>query len=135
MRIEYMKDSSNGPLLRIFDFSNAEVNEFKDLIDKLIAEEVQEVPLHEHCLINPNDNAHLRFKLGQNQGIRNKGNEFECVLNKESYSNMVELISSFALHPVEFKGYYFLDETSDISLLISPDGEWQEQNEKSEISI
>jgi len=76
--------------------------------------------------INPEDNSHLTFiPASEDKGIQRKGKEFECVLTKSSLSSISELVGSFAFHPAE--GYEWLDETSDISLLISPDRKWTKE--------
>ena len=124
MKIEYLEDSQDGPLVRLFDFSTTEVTEFKRLVDKLVRGKVPSVVLHEHCNINPRDNCHLTFVTSkENKGIQRKGEEFECALTPSSLSSISELISSFAFHPAE--GYEWLDETSNIALLISPHKSWQ----------
>lgn len=129
MKIEYIEETSgHKPFIRLYDFSNSEVLEIKKLIDRLIDGEVNEVPVHEHANINPIDNCRLRLRAGEeNVGIRYlpQHKEFECVLTRPFYENMSQLINSFAEHSVEMQGFEWLDETSDISLLISPSGRWE----------
>ncbi len=121
MKIEYAESPANGSLIRLFDFSNDEVLELKDMLDKLVQGEIKSLPLHEHCHVNPDDNSHLTFVLGNtDQGITRKDSEFICTLTPAGLSKMIEPVESFALHPVEFKGYEWLDESSNISLVISP---------------
>lgn len=123
MKVEYLKSSQDGPLIRLFDFSEREVREFKYLLDKLVKGEIEFLALHEHCNINPKDNCRLTFlPANKDKGIQPKGEDFECVLTKSSLSSISELVGSFAFSPAE--GYEWLDETSNISLLISPDKRW-----------
>jgi hypothetical protein len=123
MKIEYVDNSTNGAFLRLFDFSQAEANELKNLLQDLADGKVDQVPVHEHCKVNPNDNAHLTFqKDGTNKGIHRQGSEFICSSSNDGLYNIIELLDSFALHAIEHtnKGFQWMDETSDISLLISP---------------
>ena len=123
MKVEYLKSSQDGPLIRLFDFSSDEVIEMKRLLDKLVDGKIKSLPLHEHCNINPQDNCHLTFlPADRDKGIQGKEGEFKCILTGSSLSSISELIGSFAFSPAE--GYEWLDETSDISLLISPDKRW-----------
>ena len=125
MKIEFVKDSSNGPFIRLFDFSNAEVLEVKKLVDQLAKGTIESLDVHKHANINPIDNCHLTLKIGnESKGISSLGgqNDFVCELNKAGFENMSGLLASFALHPVEKEGFQWLDETSEISLLISPSG-------------
>jgi hypothetical protein len=127
MKIEYRKDTSNGPLIRLFDFSNGEILEVKQLLDQMTEGRVEVLPLHEHAHVNPLDNCHLTLRVGNSdQGILYKPDQsqFECVLTRSKFENMSQLLESFALHPVEKEGYEWLDETSDIALLISPSSRW-----------
>jgi len=123
MKIEHLKESQDGELIRLFDFDEREVREFKILLDKMVQGQIESLPLHQHCNINPKDNSHLTFvPASEDKGVQRKGKEFECALTKSSLSSISELVGSFAFAPAE--GYEWLDETSDIALLISPDGRW-----------
>src|SRR5262245_28055469 len=127
MKIEFIRNSTNGPMIHLSDFSNDEVMEIKEMIDRLSAGEVQSVALHHHALVNPADNCHLTLKPGpENKGITYSRDEsqFVCTLTKEHYENMSELIRSFAEHALEMEGFEWLDETSEIALLISPSKRW-----------
>jgi hypothetical protein len=123
MKVEYLEKSQDGDLIRLFDFSEREVTEFKRLLDQLVDGEIKFLALHEHCNINPHDNCHLTFLPAEkDKGIERKGAGFECVLTKSSLSSISELVGSFAFSPAE--GYEWLDETSNIALLISPERKW-----------
>ena len=41
MKIEYLKSSQDGPLVRLFDFNEREVTEFKRLLDSLVKGEMK----------------------------------------------------------------------------------------------
>jgi hypothetical protein len=128
MKLEYLENTTNGNFLHMLDFSNDEVMEIKKLIDQMTRGRINEVVVHEHALINPIDNAHLVLKMGpRDEGIHydQENKEFVCVLTKSSYENMSQLIVSFAEHALEMEGFEWLDETSDISLLISPSKRWE----------
>ncbi len=123
MKVEFLENSHDGPLIRLYDFSNDEVTELKRLLDKLVEGGIDALPLHEHCNINPRDSCHLTFvSADEDKGIERKGAEFECTLTISSLGIISELVGSFAFAPEE--GYEWLDETSPIALLISPDKRW-----------
>lgn len=123
MKIEYMEESQDGPVIRLFDFSPAEVTELKKLLDKMAKGEIKTLSVHEHCNINPDDNCHLTFvSSNEDKGVEPQGDGFACTLTPSSFSGMSELVGSFAFHPSE--GYEWLDETGRISLLISLDRNW-----------
>jgi hypothetical protein len=120
MKIEYLEKSHEGALIRLFDFNEREVTEFKHLLDQLVDGKINSLALHEYCNINPRDNCHLTFLPAEkDKGVQHRGSEFECVLTKSSLSGISELVGTFAFAPAE--GYEWLDETSPISLLISPE--------------
>jgi hypothetical protein len=127
MRIEYLENTSNGNVIHLFDFSNDEIMEIKKLIDQLAQGEIDSVAMHEHALVDSTDNVHLTLQLGEDEGVHfdERSKQFICVLTPDSYENMSELIVSFAEHSLEMEGFEWLDETSDISLLISPSQEWE----------
>jgi hypothetical protein len=123
MKVEYLKESQDGALVRLFDFNEREVAELKHLLDQLVDGKIRSLALHEHCNINSQGSCHLTFLPAEkDKGIQRKGSGFECVLTKSSLSSVSELVGSFAFAPAE--GYEWLDETSDISLLISPEKRW-----------
>ena len=126
MRIEYREKSSNGPFIRLFHFSNKEVLEFKNLLKALADGKCSVIEMQNHKeVLDYDETFNLCFYVGtENQGIIRTEDGFKCVLNKTAYSNMIELVSSFGLHALEAKGFEWLDETSGISLLISPDDKW-----------
>jgi hypothetical protein len=123
MKIEYLEDSPDGSLVRLFDFNEKEVTELKNLLDQLVDGKIKFFALHDHCNVNPQDNCHLTFlPADKDKGVQLNGSEFECALTKSSLSSVSELVGSFAFSPAE--GYEWLDETSNISLLISPEKRW-----------
>ena len=123
MKVEFLEKSQDGPLIRLFDFNEKEAAELKYLLDQLVDGKIKSLALHEHCNIDPKDNCHLTFlPQEKDKGVRRRGEEFECVLTKSSLSSVSELVGSFAFAPAE--GYEWLDETSGISLLISPERRW-----------
>ena len=128
MKIKYLGETTNGKVIHLFDFSNDEVMEIKTLIDEMAEGKINRIAMHEHALVNARDNDHLTLRLGhENQGIlyNNQNKEFTCALTKVGYENMSELILSFAEHSLEMEGFEWLDETGDVSLLISPSKRWE----------
>jgi hypothetical protein len=84
--------------------------------------------------MDPPEDICLTFYLGnQNEGITRTPEGFKCVLTKEAYSNMIELISSFGLHAIESKGFEWLNESSKLPLLISLDDKWSYEPQESSI--
>ena len=83
MKVEYLKESQDGQVVRLFDFNEKEVRELKSSLDQLVNGEISSFPLHEHCNINPQDNCHLTFlPASEDIGIERKGTDFECCPDK-----------------------------------------------------
>ena len=69
--------------------------------------------------------GHLYLRLGSHDlGVVQTGPlSFECVLTKEGWSEVADLMEPFC-EPENMKGYQWLNEDGEVSLLLSPDGLW-----------
>jgi hypothetical protein len=81
----------------------------------------QSIAAHRLPGVEAVDNIKLYFKLGAGDlGVQSMDghNRFQCVLSKDSWSQVSELIMPFC-EPLECVSHQWIDETSGISLLIT----------------
>ena len=127
MKLEYLPDGSlDCPLIRLYEFTETEAANLLAKIAELAQGSKISVALHDLSFITPIDNCELILITADNdQGIlpSDDANLFMCMLNTESWKQIVGLIDPFC-SPAGSKGFKWLDETSDISLLLSPSGKW-----------
>jgi hypothetical protein len=127
MRLEYLADGSlDCPLIRLYDFDAAAATRLRRLVTSLSDGSVGRVVLDERQKITLVDGCKLALVAGaSDHGVVRMAasNQFECVLTPASWANVAELIEPFC-KPGAPNGFQWLDETSDISLLLSPDGLW-----------
>ena len=123
--MEYLDAGSpDCPLIRLYEFSRAEARLLHDLVNRLATGSVETVQLHNESFIEAVGGCHLELGLGRRDlGIapRDLGN-FECVLTAEAWHDVAFLIRPFCESDV--RGFQWLNETSEISLLLSHDGRW-----------
>lgn len=127
MRLEYLPDGSvDCPLIRLYDFDAAAATRLLRVVTSLSDGSVGRIILDEQQEIISIDGCKLALVAGgSDHGVvkMTAANQFECVLTPESWANVAGLIEPFC-EPGAFNGFQWLDETSDISLLLSPKGLW-----------
>ncbi len=127
MKIEYIKEASlDCPLIRIFGNEPDRVQELNIVLKKLAEGKVNEIALRQLMGFECIDSCTLTARLvNQNLGvvkIKKDSNDFEWSLNKNAWLNVVGFLKPFCL-PDSGNSFQWVDETSDISVLISRDGQ------------
>ena len=128
MKLEYLSDGSpECPLVRIYDFDSVAAEFLRRHIVGLTEGSLTVVAVHEFSTVQPIGGCQLLFKINDvDRGVIQLGTttEFECLLTRTSWRQVAGLMEPFCT-PVGHPGsHQWLDETSDISLLFSPDGQW-----------
>jgi hypothetical protein len=127
MRLEYLPDGSlDCPLIRLYDFDAATATRLLQLVTSLSDGSMDRIVLDERQEITSVDGCKLVLVVsGSDHGVvrTETSNEFECVLTQTSWANVAGLIEPFCEAGMS-SGFQWLDQTSDISLLLSPDGLW-----------
>lgn len=127
MKIEFLPDGSpDCPLIRLYDFDTLQARRLQELILSLVEGTTTEVLLHEALWVRSVNLCGLVLQvLEGNQGVvqGSASRSFSCRLNRLSWQTIADLISPFCEHS-EAGTYQWLDETSAISLLLSPSGSW-----------
>ncbi|MFH2064213.1 MAG: hypothetical protein ABIK15_03310 [Pseudomonadota bacterium] len=124
MKLEYIPEGSTDcPLIRLYEFESSEAKEFHGLLTRLANGELNQVALHDLPFIAAIQECSLNLIADEN----NKGislindNNFECLLTVDNWSIVADLVVPFFDGT---KGFQWLDETGEISLLLSPSGKW-----------
>jgi hypothetical protein len=82
MRLEYLPDGSRDcPLIRLYRFERADVQQLRDLVRALSNGSRDNVALHEEPNVQPVGRCGLHLRLGvEDRGIRHdRAGQFECV--------------------------------------------------------
>lgn len=131
MKLDYVHDTTaNGRyrnvvsenLVRLTHFDKEELHRLADVVAYYLIEKNESVDLLALDFIQPvNCNLRLMFDI-TNKGIlkTNIPGHFVCLLNREGYSDMVEMLRLLG------DGYNWLCDTSDdnIDFLVSRGGRW-----------
>jgi len=123
MKLEYLADAS-PPLIRLYEFNQAEVQQLRERVSSLVAGTRQSVPLHKEAWTKSIDGCCLNLRLGnRDRGIRPVSLlNFECTLTSDGWSNVEGLLDPFC--ESEIAGYQWLTHDGRIPLLISQNGQW-----------
>lgn len=125
MKLEFLKEGSQHcPLIRLYEFDQAEVAELRWLVRSLAAGSIQSVRLDNQAWVTAIHGCRLVLKRNTwDEGIRNVGHlKFECLLTADRWRNVEGLLERFCEPAVI--GYQWLSESGPVRLLISPDGTW-----------
>ena len=127
MRLEYLPNGSpDCPLIRLYDFDAVEAARLLQLVLSLSDGSVSRIILDAQQQVTSVDGCRLALVAdGSDHGvIRTKTpHQFECSLTQTSWAHMAGLIEPFC-GPSIPNGFQWLDETSNIALLLSPNGLW-----------
>jgi hypothetical protein len=112
------------PLVRLFAFDTTEAKQLKQIFDSLASGSRDSISL-EQPLIHSVDGSQLTLRIGtQDAGVLQRTrSDFECLLTDEGWANVAFLAEPFC-RSAEPNRYQWLNEDSEISLLLSPDGGW-----------
>ena len=127
MKLEYIADGSPYcPLIRLYEFTDIETSGLRTKIAELAQGSSISIALHDLNFVTPIGDCELILIVADDdQGILASDSDslFMCMLSQETWEQIAGLIESFCKSGA-LSGYQWLDETSDISLLLSPDGTW-----------
>ena len=122
MKLEYLPDGSlDCPIIRLYDFGTSEATKLWSKVAELGNGLNSNIVLLDLDFILSIDGCQLDFLVAErDRGIITTDitNQFICVLNKESWKNVKDLIEPFC-KDARPNTYQWLDETSNISLLFS----------------
>ncbi|QXE91222.1 hypothetical protein KP001_01385 [Geomonas subterranea] len=129
MKIDFIESGSpDCPLLRIYGNEPGSAALLISVFDQLASGHTNEVAIHSLPDIESVNGCKLFARLHHEDiGIRkcSEKNTLECLLSSESWTRISGLLEPFTEPKADVR-YQWLDETSDISLLISSSeyGEW-----------
>lgn len=130
MKIEMIKEgSSDCPLIRIYHFSIDEILEFMADINDLIKRKISVLDISNLRGVDAINDLRLSFELyKEDKGLVSIGkNAYKLILTEDSFISMTEKLEGFCRENESERNdavYQWLDETSEISLLLSPSGFW-----------
>jgi hypothetical protein len=125
MKFEYLADRSQDcPLIRLYEFNQAEVRQLRQLVRSLVTGDRQSVALQNEVWAEPVGGCCLNLRRGnRDQGIREVDPlNFECVLSSDGWSNVDGLLDPFC--DSNTTGFQWLTHDGRVSLLISQSGQW-----------
>ncbi len=125
MKLEYLPEGTpECPLIRLFEFSQAEAKQFSELVKLLGAGNREKVVLHNETWVVPVGECSVNLRRGEwNQGMRRApSGTFEWVLSAEGWRNVEGLLEPFC--DIAPTGFQWLTSQGEIAVLISTDGQW-----------
>jgi len=127
MKLDYIPDGAvDCPLVRIWGFVPDEASWLHEAVTRLAGGQAESVEVHSAPGVEPINGCRLTLKVGQeDRGVYALLGEdsFECLLRRHKWKQVVDLIRPFCEEAKP--GYHqWLDESGDISLLLSVNGQW-----------
>jgi hypothetical protein len=121
MKLEYLPA---GPLIRLYEFNQAEVRQLRHLVRSLVAGDRQSVALQNEVWVEPVGRCCLTLQRGKrDQGVRQvEPLNFECVLSSDGWWNVEGLLDPFC--DSSPPGFQWLTHDGRLPLLISQTGQW-----------
>jgi hypothetical protein len=128
MKIEFLKEGSpDCPLIRIYGNEPLSAAKLASAFRQLADGKTPEIAIHEIPGFQATERCLLFARLNHEDfGVRPISDEaFECMHRAETWKRLAELVEPFT-EPLPGVRFQWLDETSNISLLISnsESGEW-----------
>jgi hypothetical protein len=128
MKIEFLKDGSiDCPLIRIFGNEPASAAQLASAFRRLAKRKTDVIAIHEMPGFQPIGGCKLFVRINsEDKGVQSLNTStFECLLTSDSWGRVAELVDPFT-EQLEGDRHQWLDETSEISLLISSSelGKW-----------
>lgn len=123
MQAEFLPDGApDCPILRLFGFQVIEMHRLQALCFSLANGSARQVEMP----AEPVSGCRLTLSVGRfNKAIvrSDKHGRFECVLTSERWQEITAMLAPFCGSEEEGR-FQWLDETSEISLLLSQSGQW-----------
>jgi hypothetical protein len=127
MKLEFIADGSlDCPLIRIYDFDSLAACRLQNVFSQLASRKIEFGVLDELLEMETVDNCRVAIQVGKyNRGVlinSQKSDSFVWILNPITWDNVAGLIEPFCQSNLD--GFQWLDQTSGISVLLSPSGTW-----------
>lgn len=123
MKLEYLADGSTDcPLLRLFEFSRAEIGHLRDACQRLACGEWHEWALHAQPWVVPVGGCEFTWRLSsRDEPVRmlEDGRTFELAQSAETWLETADLLAPFT---ESVTGFQWLVRESEVNVLISHDG-------------
>ena len=126
MTLEFLPDGlSDRPLIRLYGFDRIGAMRLREAFRALATCSRQSIPLHEEWWIEPVEECTLNLHVGaRDLGVVERApSKFECVLTAGTWTDMISLVDPFCASE-SANSHQWLNEDGEISLLLSPDGQW-----------
>jgi len=123
--MEYLAVGSDDcPLIRLFQFTPAEVQELRKLVRSLVSGERQSVALQHEAWTEPIGGCQLSLRRGnRDEGVRQvEPLKFDCILTSDRWSNVEGLLAPFC--DSDTTGFQWLTHEGKVPLLICQSGKW-----------
>ena len=125
MNLEYLAEGLRDcPLIRLYDFNQAEARSLKNLVKSLVTGERDSVHLHDEAWVESVAGCRLSLRRGtRDQAVREIAHlNFEYTLTSSGWSNIEGLLDPF--RNSHTAGFQWLTHEGSVSILISQDGRW-----------
>ena len=124
MKLEYLESGAQDcPLIRLYEFDASEASRLRDLFARLAEGASNKIVLEGEPFVTVVGECRLCLCRGSRDiGIRRAKDGFECVLTTDAWLEARDKATPFCKDGAV--GYQWLNEDSDISLLLSPSGRW-----------
>jgi len=126
MKVEYLSDGSDGPLLRIYDFDSLEAQRLRELFLELAEGRSERAALDALEDIEMTEQCAVTLRVGAwDRGLRKMNGDdrkLECVLREETWGRLAELTDAFCDSEMRARAQW-LDTSGQIKLLLSVDGQ------------
>lgn len=126
MKLEFLSDGlPDRSLIRLYGFDQTGAMRLREAIRTLSAGSRQSIPLHEEWWIEPVDDCTLDLRIGtRDLGVVERApSKFECIVTADTWTNMTSMVDPFC-ESASANSYQWLNKDGEISLLLSPDGQW-----------
>ncbi len=126
MTLEFLANAlSDRSLIRLYGFDRTGVMRLREAFRTLSTGSRESIPLHAEWWIEPVEECTLDLRVGpRDLGVVQRApSKFECILTPDTWTDMISLVDPFC-ESASANSYQWLSEDGEISLLLSPDGQW-----------
>jgi hypothetical protein len=125
MKLEFLPEGSRDcPLIRLYEFSTADICSLRESIRALLDGSRVFVSLHNEPYFEPVASFQVRLKVSDRElGIKQiQPGLFESLFTRDGWETLADRLDPFC-HG-NSTGYQWLSDTGGIAFLISSDGKW-----------
>ena len=125
MKVELVqRGPRDRPLVRLYEFDQDEARCLRELVKALSTGARTSVALHDERWVESVNGCRLELRLGRwDEGIRKSNlRDLVCTLTTATWDNIEGLLEPFCRS--DAPSFQWLNESGDISLLISRTGRW-----------